>query len=157
MGNFSDRDRGNSKIAGTCLVNFSWTNIERHVPVTGAASPDDPALAAYWAERRRKVKPPLDSYTLRLLTRQDGTCPLCGDPLLNADQPPQSPEQWEQWWLHVTRKAIAASYLTHHGRPGPCRDDQTRLVHASCQRALQARQCRKPEHQDQPATPSRLA
>jgi RNA-directed DNA polymerase len=33
--------------------------------VTGAASPDDPALTDYWAKRRRKVKPPLDSYTLR--------------------------------------------------------------------------------------------
>ena len=87
------------------------------MPVKGAASPDDPALAGYWAERRKKVKPPLDSYTLRLLTRQDGTCPLCGDPLLHADQPPQSPEQWEQWWLHVTRKAIAASYLPITGSP----------------------------------------
>src|SRR6266567_3525976 len=149
---FGDRD------SGACLVKFSWTGIRRHVPVKGAASPDDPALAGYWAERRKKVKPPLDSYTLRLLTRQDGLCPLCGDPLLNADQPPQSPEQWERWWLHVTRKAIAASYLTHHGRPGPRRDDQTRLVHASCQRGLQARQRRKPEQQQlQPATPSRLA
>jgi RNA-directed DNA polymerase len=149
---FGDRD------SGACLVKFSWTGIRRHVPVKGAASPDDPALARYWAERRKKVKPPLDSYTLRLLTRQDGTCPLCGDPLLNADQPPQSPEQWEQWWLHVTRKAIAASYLTHHGRPGPRHDDQTRLVHTSCQRGLQARQRRKPEQQQlQPATPSRLA
>ena len=149
---FGDRD------SGACLVKFSWTGIRRHVPVKGAASPDDPALARYWAERRKKVKPPLDSYTLRLLTRQDGICPLCGDPLLNADQPPQSPEQWEQWWLHVTRKAIAASYLTHHGRPGPRHDDQTRLVHASCQRGLQARQRRKPEQQQlQPATPSRLA
>jgi hypothetical protein len=35
------------------------------------------------------------------------------------DEVTQSPEQWEQWWLHVTRRAIAASYLTHHGRPGP--------------------------------------
>ena len=59
---------------------------------------------------------------------------------------------------HVTRKAIAASYLTHHGRPGPRHDDQTRLVHTSCQRGLQARQRRKPEQQQlQPATPSRLA
>jgi RNA-directed DNA polymerase len=122
------------------------------VPVKGAASPDDPALAGYWAERRKKVKPPLDSYTLRLLTRQDGICPLCGEPLLHAGQPPQSPDQWEQWWLHVTRKAIAASYLTH-GRPGPRHDDQTRLTHASCQRGLQARQRRKPEQQPRPATP----
>jgi RNA-directed DNA polymerase len=146
---FGDRD------SGAHLVKFSWTGIERHVPVKGGASPDDPALASYWAERRRRVKPPLDRYTLRLLTRQDGLCPLCGEPLLTADQPPQSPEQWERWWLQVTRKAIAASYLAHHGRPGPPDGAQTRLVHASCQRGLQARQRGKPA--PQPATPSRLA
>ena len=145
---FGDRD------SGAYMVRFSWTAIERHVPVRGSASPDDPALASYRAERRKKMKPPLDRYSLRLLSRQDGLCPLCGDHLLSADQPPQSPEQWERWWLHVTRKAIAASYLTH-GRPGPADGDQTRLVHASCQRTLQARQRRKPG--PQPATPSRLA
>jgi RNA-directed DNA polymerase len=144
-------DRG----SGACLVKFSWTAIQRHVPVKGAASPDDPALASYWAARREKVKPPLDRYSLRLLSRQDGLCPLCGDHLLSADQPPQAPGQWEQWWLHVTRKAIAASYLTHHGRPCPADGDPTRLVHASCQQALHARQRRKPALQ--PATPSRLA
>ena len=146
---FGDRD------SGTCLVKFSWTHIERHVPVKGASSPDDPALAAYWAERRRRVKPPLDRYTLCLLTRQAGRCALCGDYLLAADQPPQSPTQWERWWLQVTRKAIAASYLTHHRKPGPADGDQTRLVHASCQRGLQARQRRNPALQ--PATPSRHA
>jgi RNA-directed DNA polymerase len=141
---FGDRD------TGAYLVKFSWTAIERHVQVKGAASPDDPALAAYWAKRREKTKPPLDRYTLRLLTAQRGLCPLCGDYLLAADQPPQSPQQWETWWLSVTRKAIAASYLTH-GQPGMPHDDQTRLVHASCQRASQARQRRNP--QLQPATP----
>jgi len=146
---FGDRD------SGACLVKFSWTNIERHVLVTGAASPDDPALASYWARRRKKTRPPLDSYSLRLLTRQDGRCPLCGDHLLSADQPPQSPQQWERWWLQVTRQAIAASYLAHHGRPGPAGGDKIRLVHASCQRALQARQRRTTA--TQPATPSRLA
>jgi RNA-directed DNA polymerase len=35
---FGDRD------SGGYLVKFSWTGIERHVPVRGAASPDDPAL-----------------------------------------------------------------------------------------------------------------
>src|SRR6266446_4078412 len=78
---FGDRD------SGACLVKFSWTGIVRHVPVKGRASPDDPALAAYWAERRQRVKPPLDRYTLRLLARQDGRCPLCGDHLLTADPP----------------------------------------------------------------------
>jgi RNA-directed DNA polymerase len=148
---FGDRD------SGAYLDRFSWTDIRRHVMVKGTASPDDPALAGYWAERRTKVKPPLDSYTLRLLSRQDGACPLCGDRLLSAEQPPDSPEQWERWWQHVTRRAIAASYLVHHGRPGRAADDQTRLVHASCQRGLHARQRRKPEYQPQPATPSRLA
>jgi hypothetical protein len=47
------------------------------------------------------------------------------------------------------------SYLVHHGRPGLPDDDQTRIVHASCQRGLQARQRGKPA--PQPATPSRLA
>jgi len=146
---FGDRD------SGAYLVKFSWTAIHRHVPVKGSASPDDPALAEYWATRRNKVKPPLNTYTLRLLTRQDGLCPLCGDHLLTADQPPDSPQQWERWWLQVTRRAIAASYLVHHKRPSPAADDQTRLVHASCQCRLRARQRRNPALQR--ATPSRLA
>jgi RNA-directed DNA polymerase len=134
---FGDRD------SGACLVKFSWTAIERHVPVKGTASPDDPALAGYWATRRR-TRLPLDGYTLRLLTRQAGCCPICEDHLLTPDQPPQSPHQWERWWLQVTRQAIAASYLTHDREPGPRRDDHTRLVHSSCKRGLIARQRGKP-------------
>lgn len=102
------------------------------------------ALSQYWAERRRKVRPPLDGYTLRLLTRQDGRCPLCGDPLLAPDQPPQSPSQWEHWWLQVTRKAILHDQLMHHGRPGPPGEDQTRLVHTSCHLGHLAGQRRNP-------------
>jgi RNA-directed DNA polymerase len=100
------------------LLKFSWTNIIRHQTVKGTASPDDPALIDYWAARRRRIKPPLDSYTLHLLDRQDSRCPLCGDPVLAADQPPNSPQHWESWWLAVTRKAIQHDYLVHHGRPG---------------------------------------
>ena len=147
---FGDRD------GGAYLVKFSWTSIERHVPVKGAASPDDPALAAYWAERRKKVKPPLDGGTVRLLTRQAGLCPLCGEHLLHADQPPQSPEQWERWWHQVTRKAIAPSYLVHDRRPGSPDDARTSLTHASCYRELRARISR--QDPAQPAcAPSRLA
>ncbi len=75
---------------------------------------DDPDLAEYWAQRRRKVKPPLDSYTVHLLTRQDGRCTLCGENLLTPDQPPQTPEGWEWWFLWVTKKAIKADDLVHH-------------------------------------------
>jgi len=140
------------------LLKFSWTNIVRHQTVKGTASPDDPALTSYWAARRRRIKPPLDSYTLHLLDRQDSRCPLCGDPVLAADQPPNSPQHWESWWLAVTRKAIQHDYLVHHGRParpGSPDGDQTRLVHASCQRALRARLRRSTAHP--PCAPQRLA
>jgi RNA-directed DNA polymerase len=119
---FGDRD------SGAHLTRHSWTGIVRHTLVKGGASPDDPALAEYWVTRRKKVKPPLDSYTLRLLTRQDARCSLCGSHLLTADQPPQSPQQWERWWLHVTRRAIVADYLVHHGGPGSPDGDRIRLV-----------------------------
>ncbi|WP_346135671.1 group II intron reverse transcriptase/maturase [Lentzea roselyniae] len=82
---FGDHD------SGTFLVKSSWTEIARHCLVRGGASTDDPTLAEYWATRRRRVKPPLDGYTLRLLAKQDARCPLCGEHLLTPDQPPQSP------------------------------------------------------------------
>jgi RNA-directed DNA polymerase len=140
----NDRWVFGDRVSGAYLPKLSWTPIVRHTMVKGRASPDDPALTEYWAERRRKVKPPLDQYTLRLLTRQDARCPLCGEHLLTAEQPPQSPSQWERWWLQVTRKAIVADYLVHHGRPGSPDGDQTRLVHASCYRGHHARQIRSP-------------
>ena len=136
------------------LVKFAWTPIVRHQMVTGTASPDDPDLAGYWATRRQRVKPPLDSYNLRLLTRQDGRCPICRDYLLTHDQP-QSPQEWERWWLGVARRAIAADYLLHQDERGTPDRNRTRLIHASCGRALQARTRRMPA--PKPATPSGLA
>ena len=141
--------------SGAYLTKFAWTDIVRHTLVISGASPDDPALTDYWATRRRKVKPPLDRYTLRLLTKQDARCALCADHILFADQPPQSPEQWERWWLKITRRAIAASYLVHHGGPGSPDGAPTRLVHASCHRGHLARQRSNPAQQ--PKSPSRLA
>src|SRR5712672_565771 len=125
---FGDRD------TGAYLPKPAWTGIVRHTLVKGGASPDDPALAGYWAQRRRKVKPPLDSCTVRLLSRQDGRCSLCGENLLTRDQPPQSPEGWERWFLQVTRKAIEADYLVHHDTPSAARSSRTHLVHATCHR-----------------------
>ena len=133
------------------LVKFSWTDIVRHQMVAGAASTDDPDLTDYWATRRRRVKPPLDSYNLRLLTRQDGRCPLCGDHLLTEDQLPQSPRDWERWWLSTARKAIAVEHLLHQDRISRPDAKRTRLIHASCRRGIQLRRRGKPALQ--PATP----
>jgi RNA-directed DNA polymerase len=145
---FGDRD------SGAYLPKLAWTGIVRHVLVKGRASPDDPDLAEYWAYRRRKVKPPLDTYTLALLSRQGARCPLCGDHLLSVDQPPQSPREWERWWLNVTRRAIVNDYLAHHVGPGSADSAYTRLVHASCGRAHRARRGTTALHS---ASPSGLA
>ena len=126
---FGDRD------TGAYLPKPAWTDIVRHTLVKGGSSPDDPALAGYWAHRRQKEKPPLDSCTVRLLSRQDGRCSLCGENLLTPDQPPQSPQGWERWFLQVTRKAITADYLVHHDTPSAARSQRRHLVHATCHRS----------------------
>jgi len=101
------------------------------VPVTPyTTSVDVNAQASYWAERRRKARPPLDRSTLHLLRRQNGRCPLCGDLLLHADREPQSPHEWEQWH-RTTRKAITR-HIVARGRDGP--PDGTRLMHTHCHR-----------------------
>ena len=68
---FGDRN------SGAYLHKFAWTSIVRHQIVKGAASPDDPALADYWAERRRKAPLPIDKTSRWLLKAQDGRCPIC--------------------------------------------------------------------------------
>jgi RNA-directed DNA polymerase len=118
---FGDKD------TGAYLPKFAWTKIVRHAMVAGAASPDDPALARYWADRRgRKHNGPLSVLLLARLKTQRGRCPLCGTLLLHADREPQNPREWEQW-LRGIRTAI--SKLNIAAGTGP--DDQ-RLIHTAC-------------------------
>jgi len=133
---FGDRD------SGAYLLRFAWTKIVRHQMVRGTSSCDDPALASYWAARRRKGIPrPMDITSLRLLREQHGRCPLCGELLLDADRPPQSPREWEQW-LAVTRKAMTRNAIT--AAPGGTPDEaKLRLLHAHCYRQ-HARQRSRP-------------
>jgi RNA-directed DNA polymerase len=118
---FGDKD------TGAYLPKFAWTKIVRHVMVTGTASPDDPELARYWADRRGKQhNGPLSVLLLAKLKAQRGRCPLCGTMLLHAEREPQHPREWEQW-LRGTRVAI--SKLNIAAGHGP--DDQ-RLIHTAC-------------------------
>jgi RNA-directed DNA polymerase len=127
---FGDKD------TGTYLTKFAWTKIVRHQMVKGNASPDDPALAEYWANRRRRTKPPLGRAGLRLLMTQHGRCPLCRDLLLHADHEPQSPQEWEQW-LKVTHKAVRKQAITADPATGtPDEPVALRLLHAHCARRL---------------------
>jgi RNA-directed DNA polymerase len=123
---FGDRD------SGAYRTKFAWTSIVRHRMVKGGSSPDDPGLAQYWADRRRKgVPPPMDQLSLRLLKTQAGRCPCCGDLLLHADHPPQSPAEWEQW-VRVTGKALRKQSLAFRKRDGSGETSSLRLVHTRC-------------------------
>jgi RNA-directed DNA polymerase len=121
--------------SGLYLHKFSWTKIVRHVMVKGTASPDDPRLAQYWADRRRRMTTPLGRRTLRMLHAQHGRCPLCGDFLLHADHQPRSPEQWEQW-IRTTRTAMRKQHIILAGQRGTPDDERLRLIHAYCLRRL---------------------
>ena len=64
--------------SGAYMHKFSWTNIVRHPIVMGTASPDDPALAEYWAWRRRKVPLPINHTAQELHRAQDGAARSAG-------------------------------------------------------------------------------
>ena len=123
---FGDRD------SGAYLLRFAWTKIVRHQMVRGTSSCDDPALTDYWAARRHRGIPrPMDTASLRLLQAQHGCCPSCGQLLLDADRPPQTPREWEQW-LTVTRKAMTRNAIVRvDGTPD---EAKLRLLHAHCHR-----------------------
>ena len=132
---FGDRD------SGAYLHYYAWTKIVRHVPVPGRHSPDDPALAQYWADRRRKRTPPQIAETWqRDLRIQQGLCPLCGEPLLYVDSPPDSLTQWETWYRGI-RKALAHQAITERGSGRTTR----RLVHAHCARRHPDGQAQDPD------------
>jgi RNA-directed DNA polymerase len=123
---FGDRD------SGAYLVKHAWTKIVRHQMVKGRSSRDDPALVEYWASRRRRAAPPpLDNLSLRLLQSQRGACPVCGQLLLVADHPPQSPREWEQW-VRTTGKALAKRRIVHQERGTSGGGTTLRLLHAHC-------------------------
>jgi RNA-directed DNA polymerase len=143
---FGDRD------TGAHLLNHAWTGIRRHVMVKGRASPDDPDLAGYWEYRRRRHGPPLDAGTLSLLGRQHNRCPHCGDLLIDASHLPASPEDWERWWLSVTRQHTPRAASTAGTTPPPEGNGTIpALMHASCYRTATAARRKNPALQ--PATP----
>ncbi|MFE7391810.1 group II intron maturase-specific domain-containing protein [Streptomyces sp. NPDC057582] len=105
---FGDRD------SGALLIKFAWTGIVRHQLVKGGASPDDPALAEHWRNRRRKKVPlPMDKTSLILAVRQQGLCPLYQQALIvGAEYEPDSPREW---W-----PTAHAGPLTRTRLLGPC-------------------------------------
>lgn len=143
---------------GAYLTKLAWIRIVRHVPVQGRASPDDPALADYWADRRQRRKaPPLDQHTLKLLKAQGDRCPACGDPLLDADHEPQSPHEWERWFM-TARRTLRKQHIVQQADEQARERSFYRLVHAHCHRQQQASQAGAQRSASAPPTsPPRLA
>ena len=99
-----------------------------------------------------KNGPALDAGTLALLARQENRCPHCGDPLIDTSHLPASPEDWEDWWLGVTRQYLPRAAIAGGTTPPPEGNGTIlALTHASCHRRARARQRRNPALQ--PATP----
>jgi RNA-directed DNA polymerase len=77
--------------------------------------------------RRRKMPPPTIGRTgWRPYKAQDGRCPLCGDWLLPAEDPPPTPREWERW-LATNRKTIIKTAMRTDGTSG-----EPRLLHTHC-------------------------
>jgi hypothetical protein len=89
-----------------------------------------PALADYWAWRRRKVPLPINKTTQELIDLQDGRCSICGGLLFAVEDRPQNPRQWERW-LTTTGATVIGSAQRAPGTTGKA---APRLAHADCRR-----------------------
>ena len=135
--NKSRRDRWvfGDRSSGAYMQKFAWTRIVRHWMVQGAASPDDPALAEYWAERRRKTPPPsINKANLRLFDAQGGRCSVCGAWLLPVDEQPQSPREWQRWLLAARTTIIQTAVWALDTTD----ESDHRLIHADCRNGHRA-------------------
>ena len=74
------------KQTGSYLLKFNWFPIERHILVRGRSSPDDPRLKDYWAKRQATGAKNLTRSKQKLVKRQHGRCPQCGEMLFNEEE-----------------------------------------------------------------------
>ena len=84
--NRSDKWVFGDKRNGIYLLKLSWFPIERHVLVKGRASPDDPNLREYWQKRNATKARDLRRSRKRIVRRQMGICPICGESLFNDEE-----------------------------------------------------------------------
>jgi RNA-directed DNA polymerase len=141
------------RTTGAYLHKYSWTKTVRHVMVAGRASPDDPALARYWADRaRRTPTPQLAESWQRALRAQKGRCHHCREQLLDTDRYPDSPHQGEAWYAD-TRAGLTL-------QAGPARNGGRtahRLVHAHCARRHPDGEPTGTDSRRRPRPPTRVA
>ena len=78
------------KEAGSYMLKFSWTKIERHALVKQRSSPDDPSLKEYWAKRSKKSQKSeaakWNTKQEQVAYKQDYQCPICKQSLFNNEE-----------------------------------------------------------------------
>lgn len=141
------------------LQKFAWTNIERHTPIKGTASKDDPSLEKYWAERTRKRKHPrADGISnVNLAAKQKGLCPLCGlDLIEGAGYEPETVREWADWFMAQYRR-INRHHLTYRSQGGSDSASNLMLIHTECHRQHHAGDKRRGPLELKPARSQRPA
>jgi RNA-directed DNA polymerase len=137
---FGDRE------SGKYLIKFSWTSIQRHIPVKGTASKDDPSLEDYWATRTRKRRHPQadGKINVSLAMRQRGLCPLCGlDLIAGAGYEPESVRAWADWFMAMYR-TINRQQLVRQSRDGTAHGSDLMLTHVDCRPKITGEEKREP-------------
>ena len=100
--------------APTCTASPGPTSSDTRSSST-RASPDDPALADYWAWRRRKAPLPINHTALRLHQAQDGRCAICKTQLLADQTAPQTPQRMgARGWPPPARRSTSSG-TSHAG------------------------------------------
>ena len=112
--------------SGAFMHKFSWTNIVRHQIVKQGASPDDPALADYWAWRRHKrpcrsTTPPSGSTEPRTAAARSARARSC--PSRTGHKPRTN---GNTGWRPPARRSTSS---WDHGTPDKA---EPRLIHLRC-------------------------
>ena len=86
--------------------------------VKGSASPDDPALAGYWAEPATEGQTPAGWIHDASARQAERALPAVRGSSPDRRTAPESPQAWERWWLQLARRAISADTSPITGNPG---------------------------------------
>ncbi len=124
--------------SGAYLVKFSWTDIVRHIPVTGGASPDDPPWPSTGPLGADASNPRWTATRCACSPGERPLPPLQGRTALRRSATTITPRV-ELTLHHPKAITPTTSSITEDPAPG---ENTTRLAHATCQREHQARRRR---------------
>ena len=116
--------------SGAYMHKFAWTRILRHWIVKARASPDDPALADYWAWRRRKALPCRSTRPPSELTEVPGRSlrDLRRHPVRPSRTSHRPRASGRNGWPPPAQTIIT----TATREPGTSEEAGPRLIHADC-------------------------